>query len=105
MPVAELEVGERWLARRELPKSISDIEQTEGPEVTGAQQDLPGREKGNGARVQVAAVSCGLKELGQVTVTPIEKRHSCESKIVRGLLDRYIRWEQEHCAERKCGIW
>jgi hypothetical protein len=39
--------------------------------------------------VKVATVLCRVKELGEVTVTPIQSRHSRDSKIVRGLLKRY----------------
>ena len=48
-----------------------------------------GERKATAAEVKVAAVASGLKELGQVTVTPIENRDSRESKVVRALLKRY----------------
>jgi hypothetical protein len=48
-----------------------------------------GARKARATEVQVATVSCRLKELGEVTVTPIEDRRSPESKIVRELLERY----------------
>lgn len=37
----------------------------------------------------VAEVSCTLKQLGEVTVTPIRSRHSAESQIARALLERH----------------
>jgi hypothetical protein len=39
--------------------------------------------------VQVRPVSCEVKELGEVTVTPIQSRHSRDSKIARLLLKRH----------------
>jgi hypothetical protein len=57
---------------------------------------LPEREKicAKGPRktrleVQVAEVSCTLKQLGEVTVTPVGSRHSGESQTARALLERH----------------
>ena len=38
--------------------------------------------------VEVPDVSCGLKELGEVSVTPVRSRHSPDAKIVRALLQQ-----------------
>jgi hypothetical protein len=57
---------------------------------------LPHREKicGRSARknrtqISVAEVSCGLKQLGNVTVTPVRSRHSADSQIARALLEQH----------------
>lgn len=39
--------------------------------------------------VEIAQVSCPLEELGELTVSPIRSRHSRDSKMARGLLERY----------------
>lgn len=40
-------------------------------------------------KLEVPEVSCTLKDLGDVTVTPVTSRYCKESKIWRALLDRY----------------
>lgn len=57
---------------------------------------LPQREKicatsgaKNRPQIEIAEVSCTLKELGQVTVTPIQSRHSADWQIARALLEQH----------------
>lgn len=39
--------------------------------------------------IEISDVSCTLEELGEVTVSPVTSRHCRDSKIARGLLQRY----------------
>jgi hypothetical protein len=43
----------------------------------------------HGEVVEVPEVSCGLRELGEISVRPVRSRHSAESKIVQGLLQQH----------------
>ena len=57
---------------------------------------LPEREKicaknpgKGGMEIAVVETSCTLKQLGEVSVTPVRSRHSAESQIVRALLEQH----------------